>query len=209
MEKGKAEGRESRFVMGTYKIMLVPFPRTRFAVFCIVLSMFALMLGDGEMDLAAAVEQSILQQIARRPVSEILQDAPVPLIDINGYWRVVRDRPGPMVVFFYSNEDAESQRVATLVKYVALDYEGRIDFRRVEVAAKGKPSRELAKDLEKRFSLDATPGILFYDNVGKKMVLEKEDYVEADFKEFRTPAMLLWNVYYAAVRKELDKLLAD
>jgi hypothetical protein len=171
--------------------------------------MFALMLGDGEMDLAAAVEQSILQQIARRPVSEILQDAPVPLIDINGYWRVVRDRPGPMVVFFYSNEDAESQRVATLVKYVALDYEGRIDFRRVEVAAKGKPSRELAKDLEKRFSLDATPGILFYDNVGKKMVLEKEDYVEADFKEFRTPAMLLWNVYYAAVRKELDKLLAD
>jgi len=181
----------------------------KFPVFCFVLSMLALMLGAGRADLAAAVELSVVQQIARRPVSEILQDAPVPLIDTSDYWRVVRDRPRPMVVFFYSNEDAESQRVATLVKYVALDYEGRIDFRRIEVAAKGKPDRDLAKDLEKRFSLDATPGILFYDNVGKKMVLEKEGYVEADFKEFRTPSMLLWNVYYAAVRKELDKLLAD
>jgi len=41
------------------------------------------------------------------------------------------------------------------------------------------------------------------------MVLEDEDYIDADFKEFRTPRMFLWKTYYNAVRKELDKLLAD
>jgi thioredoxin-related protein len=114
-----------------------------------------------------------------------------------------------MIVFFYSNEDTESQRVATLVKYVALEYSKRIDFRRVEAAPKGKPDARQARELEGRFSLDATPGILFYDNHDEKMILEKEGYVHADYKEFRTPLMLLWNTYYAAVRKELDRLLAE
>jgi hypothetical protein len=41
------------------------------------------------------------------------------------------------------------------------------------------------------------------------MVLEEEDYIEANFKEFRTPAMSIWKIYYSEVRKELDKLLSD
>ena len=53
------------------------------------------------------------------------------------------------------------------------------------------------------------PGILFYDNVGTKMVLEDEDYIDADFKEFRTHRMILWKKYYNAVRKELDKQLLE
>jgi hypothetical protein len=81
--------------------------------------------------------------------------------------------------------------------------------RRVKVVKAGKPDAKLRKDLEARFSLDNTPGILFYDNVGDKMVLEDEDYIDADFKEFRTPKMLIWKIYYSAVRKELDRLLAD
>jgi hypothetical protein len=158
---------------------------------------------------AEAVELSEVRRLARSPVNTILQDAPVPKIETDHYWQVVHRRDRPMIVFFYSNEDPESQRVATLVKYVALEYSTRIDFRCVQAALKEKPDTKLAKALENRFSLDATPGILFYDNHGEKMVLEKEGYVSPDFKEFRTPLMLLWNTYYAAVRKELDKLLAD
>jgi hypothetical protein len=45
--------------------------------------------------------------------------------------------------------------------------------------------------------------------VGTEMVLEDEVYIDPDFKEFRTPRMLLWKTYYTAIRKELDKLLAD
>ena len=41
------------------------------------------------------------------------------------------------------------------------------------------------------------------------MVLEEEDYIEADFKDFRTPKMFIWNIYYTGVRKKLDKLLSD
>jgi len=40
-------------------------------------------------------------------------------------------------------------------------------------------------------------------------VLEEEDYVDPDFKEFRTPQMFLWQTYYKAVRNALDALLAD
>jgi hypothetical protein len=90
-----------------------------------------------------------------------------------------------------------------------MDYSDRMSFRCVKVVETGKPGAKLRKDYEARFSLDKKPGILFYDNVGDKMVLEDEDYVDADFKEFRTPKMLLWKTYYSAVRKELDLLLSD
>ena len=99
--------------------------------------------------------------------------------------------------------------MATLIHYVAADYKDRIQFRRVEVQGEGKPSRELQKDLQKRFGLDDVPGILFYDNVKGEMVLEDEDYIDADFKEFRTPGMFFWKRYLSGIRKELDELLAD
>ena len=41
------------------------------------------------------------------------------------------------------------------------------------------------------------------------MVLEGEDYMEADYKEFRTPNMFIWRTYYLEVRKELENLLSD
>jgi len=112
-------------------------------------------------------------------------------------------------VFFYSNSDGESQRLATLIKYVTPHYQGRLSFIRVQVTDKGKPDKNTASELLSRFSLDKTPGILFYDNVGENMVLEDEEYIDADHKEYRTPRMFFWNAYYSGIRKELDKLLAD
>jgi len=150
-----------------------------------------------------------VKKLAKLSVDEIFDGVPVPEININKYWETIRKRKMPKVVFFYSNNGGTSQRVATLIRFAAMDYSGRLAFRRVKVVEKGKPGAKLRKDLEARFSLDKTPGILFYDNIGDKMVLEDEDYVEADFKEFRTPKMLLWKKYYSAVRKELDKLLED
>ena len=158
---------------------------------------------------AKDIDMAEVRKLANLPVDEILDGALVPEIEINKYWKTVRWRKRPKVVFFYSNNDAPSQRVATLIRFVAMEYSDRLAFRRVKVVEAGKPDAKLRKDLEARYSLDKTPGILFYDNVGDKMVLEDEDYVDADFKEFRTPRMLLWKTYYSAVRKELDQLLAD
>jgi hypothetical protein len=115
----------------------------------------------------------------------------------------------PLVVFFYSNVDGESQCLATLIRYIALLYNNRLSFGRAKVVEKGKPDKITANKLKLMYSLDMAPGIMFYDNVGTEMDLEDEDYIDADFKEFRTPGMFLWRTYYAAVCKELDSLLAD
>ena len=156
-----------------------------------------------------SVDMAVVRALAERPVDEILDGAPVQPIEIERYWEAVRGRNRPLVVFFYSNRHGPSQRVATLIRFVSIDYADRLDFRRVKVVEQGSPPRALARDLERRFSLDDTPGILYYDNVGDEMVLEEEDYVEADFKEFRTPQMFLWQTYNRAVRNALDALLAD
>lgn len=156
-----------------------------------------------------SIDMAEVRRLAKLSVDTILEDSSVEILSSENYWKKVHGRNKPLVVFFYSNSDGPSQRVATLIRFVSMDYSDRLSFRRVKVVEKGKPSQKLRKDLQARFSLDKTPGILFYDNVGDKMVLEDEDYVEADFKEFRKPRMLLWRTYYSAVRKELDQLLAD
>ncbi len=150
-----------------------------------------------------------VRQLAELPVDEILKESPIEIIEINSYWDNVRSRKKPLVVLFYSNNDGASQRIATLIKYISTEYNNKLDFGRVRVSKNGKPNKGKAKILSKSYSLDDTPGILFYDNVGTEMVLEDEDYIDADFKEFRTPSMFLWKTYYRAVREELDKLLAD
>jgi len=80
--------------------------------------------------------------------------------------------------------------VATLVRYISIKYKDKISTYRVMVVANGKPAEGIAADHEKSYSLDKTPGILFYDNDSGKMVLENEQYIEANFKEFRTSSLL-------------------
>lgn len=150
-----------------------------------------------------------IRQLAELPVDEILKESPIEIIEINSYWVNVHSRKKPLVVLFYSNNDGASQRIATLIKYISSEYNNKLAFGRVRVSKKGKPNKGTAKILSMSYSLDDTPGILFYDNVGTEMVLEDEDYIDADFKEFRTPSMFLWKTYYKAVREKLNKLLAD
>lgn len=156
------------------------------------------------------VNMNEVREIVKMPVNEALKDTPVKVIEPGEYWKALRRKyDKPLIAFFYSDKDPESQRVASLLKYVALDYDGRIYFIRVETSNEGKPDKRIAEEFRKKFDLEKTPGILFYDNVRGKLVLEDEDYVDADFKEFRTPSLTFWQTYYSVVRKELDKLLSD
>ena len=133
-----------------------------------------------------------VQRLAQLPTEEILRDATVERIVAADFWKKVKARYRPMVVFFYSNSHPPSQRVLTLVRYVASHYKDRIAFAPVKVADAGNPDRKTVEAYLRQYSLDDTPGIHYYDNVGTKLVLEDEDYIDADFKEFRTPSMLLW-----------------
>jgi thioredoxin-related protein len=158
---------------------------------------------------AEKVDMSVVKALAQRPVDEILTNSPVSKVDIEKYWKELHSRNRPMIVFFYANNDPSSQRLATLVLYVAREYSSRIDFRCVKVSENGPPSKDYAKRLETQFSLDSTPGILFYDNIKNGLVLEQEAYIDADYKDFRAPQMFLWKIYYAEANKALNKLLAD
>jgi len=149
-----------------------------------------------------------VRRLSKLRVEKILENSPVLDISLENYWSNVRGRKKPLVVFFYSNNDESSKRVATLIKYISPDYTKNIAFARVKVVENGKPDKATATKLASNFGLDKTPGILFYNNTGNEMALEDEDYVNPDFKEFRTPKMLLWKTYYSAVRKELDQLIA-
>ena len=155
------------------------------------------------------VDMSAVRTLAALPVKEILRDSPVRELSRATYWKTIRASPIPVVVLFYSNVDAESQRLATLVRYVAIRYAGKFSAYGVAVVESGKPAKAIVADYEKSYSLDKTPGILFYDNDRGKQVLESEQYIDANFKEFRTPSLLLWKVYYNAVCRYIDKSILD
>jgi len=178
-------------------------------LFMIAVVFITLIIVSAAWAVGEKVDMSVVKILAQHPVDEILTKSPVSKVDIEKYWKEVHSRNRPMIVFFYANNDASSQRLATLVLYVAHDYSNRIDFRCVKVSENGPPGKDFAKRLEAQFSLDSTPGILFYDNSKNGLVLEQEAYIDADYKEFRTPQMFLWKTYYAGAKKELDKLLAD
>jgi hypothetical protein len=73
----------------------------------------------------------------------------------------------------------------------------------------GRRKRQAGESDRRRLREDKTPGILFYDNDSGKMVLEDEQYIEANFKDFRTPSLLLWKIYYNAVCSYIDKNILD
>jgi hypothetical protein len=142
-------------------------------------------------------------------VKEILRESPVRELPRARYWQTIRESPIPVVVMFYSDVDPESQRLASLLRYVAIKYEAKLSVYRVMVVDKGKPAKAIAADYAKSYGLDKTPGVLFYDNDSGKMRLEREEYIAANFKEFRTPSLLLWKVYYNAVCSYIDKSILD
>ncbi|MFH1407103.1 MAG: hypothetical protein ABIH01_03765 [Candidatus Omnitrophota bacterium] len=156
------------------------------------------------------VDTEEIGRIVKMPVNEMLKDSPVKLVNIEDYDKIIRDKHDrPLVAFFYSDNNHESQRMASLLRYVSFEYKDHIHFIRVQTAEKGKPERDLAEDLYREFSLDRTPGILFYDNTRGALELENEKYVDPDFKEFRTPSLRTWNSYYKIVCQELDRVLSD
>ncbi|MGH8614627.1 MAG: hypothetical protein ACREYF_22020 [Gammaproteobacteria bacterium] len=159
--------------------------------------------------LTAEVNMAEVEALATRPVRDILKDSPFQEISETRYREAVRGSKRPVVVMFYSNEDRPSQNLATLLRYVAVDYSDKITFYHFMVVPKGKPDRPTITRMQKAYSLDKVPGTFFYDNDKSTMVLEKEDYALPTFKEYRTPGMFLWKVYYSKIREYIDKHILD
>ena len=176
-------------------------------LFLVILSCIYPAFLNAEME---KVKMEEVREVIKHPVNKILDNTPVKIIEIDSYREVIKEKHDkPLMAFFYSDRDPQSQRMASVLKYIAQDYVGQIYFIRVQIAQGGKPDKDNAKNLNEEFSLDRTPGVLFYDNTHKGTVLESETYMDVEYKEFRVPSLLFWGLYYKTVGKELDKLLSD
>ncbi len=158
---------------------------------------------------AETIDMSKIRALAALPVKEIFRDSPVRELPRASYSKTIRESRIPVVVMFYSNVDPESQRLATLIRYISVKYKDKFSTYGVMVVANGKPAKAITADYQKSYSLDKTPGILFYDNDRGKMELENEQYIDANFKEFRTPSLLFWKIYYNTVCSYIDKHILD
>lgn len=168
-----------------------------------------LLVATFKISIAAEVDISEVKRLIKRPVEAILQGAPIVQINDTNYWKCIQQSSKPVVVIFYINQEKSSRNLASLIRYLAIDFHEKIAFCAFEVSERGPVHKEVAKRLENAYSLDKTPGTFFYDNDKGEMELERENYEVPIIKEYRTPSMLFWKTYYQAIVKYIEKNILD
>jgi len=158
---------------------------------------------------AAEPDMAEVRRLAREPVETILSGAPVARISAAAYWKTVRGSPKPVVVVFYANQDQQSRHLATLVRYLALEFSESVVFYGYPVTAGATADQNALAALRKRYGVTRVPATLFYDNDHGKMELEKRNYSVPSLIEYRTPRPLLWNIYYQTTRKYIRENILD
>jgi hypothetical protein len=152
---------------------------------------------------AADVNMAEVRRLAREPVETILSGAPVGQISEATYWQTVQGSPKPVVVMFYANQEQRSRHLATLVRYLALEFSETVVFYGYPVAA-GTTVEPHALAALRKYGVTRVPATLFYDNDHGKMELERTDYTVPAVIEYRTPNSLLWSTYHQATRKYIQ-----
>jgi hypothetical protein len=148
---------------------------------------------------AADVNMTEVRRLAREPVETILAGAPIGRVSDATYWQTVQGSPKPVVVMFYANTDQRSRHLATLVRYLALEFSETVAFYGYPVPAGATALAALHK-----YGVTRVPATLFYDNDHGKMELERTDYTVPAVIEYRTPNPLLWSTYHQATRKYIQ-----
>jgi hypothetical protein len=158
---------------------------------------------------AADANMAEVRQLAREPVETIFAGAPIGRISAGDYWKTVRGSPKPVIVMFYANQDPRSRNLATLLRYLALEFANDIVFYGYPVTPGAAVERSELARLQKRYGVKQVPATFFYDNDHGKMELEKADYAVPALAEYRTPNMLLWNTYLRTIREYIQKHILD
>jgi hypothetical protein len=141
---------------------------------------------------AVSVDMAEVRRLAREPVETIFSGAPIGRVTDSDYWQTVRGSSKPVVVVFYANQDEQSRHLATLIRYIALEFNGSIAFYGYRVTAGATVEHSAHAALEKRYKIKQVPATLFYDNDHGKMELEKTEYSVPAVIEYRTPRPLVW-----------------
>ena len=158
---------------------------------------------------AADVNMADVRQLAREPVETIFEGAPIKRIRTADYWKTVRGSRKPVVVVFYANQDPRSRNLATLARYLALEFGKDVMFYGYPVTEGATVERSELTRVQQRYGVKQIPATLFYDNDRGKMELEKTEYSVPLLTEYRTPSMLLWNTYLRTTRDYIQKNILD
>jgi hypothetical protein len=75
-----------------------------------------------------AADMADVRRLAREPVETIFSGAPIGRVSDATYWKTVQGSPKPVVVVFYANQDQQSRHLATLVRYLALEFSEAVVF---------------------------------------------------------------------------------
>jgi len=158
---------------------------------------------------AADADMADVRRLAREPVETILSGAPIARISDGKYWKTVRGSPKPVVVMFYANQDQQSRYLATLARYLALEFSEDVVFYGYPVTAGATVEHNALAAIKKRYGVKKVPATLFYDNDRGKMELERTDYSVPAVIEYRTPSPLFWNTYRQTIRKYIQENILD
>jgi len=156
-----------------------------------------------------AVDMTEVRRLAREPVEAIFSGAPVGRVSDQDYRKVVHDSPRPVVVIFYANQDEKSRNLATLARYLALEFSQVITFYGYRVTGGASVERQALGTLQRQYGVRQVPATLFYDNDRGKIELEKADYSVPTLAEYRTPSLLFWKTYHQAIRDYIQKSILD
>lgn len=168
-----------------------------------------LMMGLGVAVQAADVDMADVRRLAREPVETIFSGAPIGRVSDADYWKTVRGSPKPVVVVFYANQDQRSRHLATLARYLALEFSEGVVFYGYAVTAGATVGQDALAALQKRYGVRRVPATLFYDNDRGKMELERTDYSVPAVIEYRTPSPLFWSTYHQTIRKYIQENILD
>jgi hypothetical protein len=69
-----------------------------------------------------AVDMTEVRRLARDPVETIFAGVAIGRVSAPDYWKTVRGSKKPVVVIFYANQDERSRNLATLARYLALEF---------------------------------------------------------------------------------------
>lgn len=173
----------------------------------------ALGLTDGLSSVAAAavppVDMAEVRRLAREPVETIFSGVSIGRISDQDYQQRVNGSPRPVVVVFYASQDEKSRNLATLARYLALEFGGSISFYGYRVTTGATVERQALGTLQRQYGVKQIPATLFYDNDRGKIELEKTDYSVPTMVEYRTPSLLFWRTYHQAIRDFIQKSILD
>lgn len=152
------------------------------------------------------IQMTDVSRLMELPVGSILRGAPVSRLKRPESLMELHKNGRPTVLLVYTSSDPRSREIATLIRYLSLEFQGKIDFYAFEMKQEmgsGTPSRNAREIL----GLERVPATLFYE---KDNDPRPTGGISAPtLKEYRSPGRLFWKTCYSAAARYLKKGLLN